>query len=684
MTGKGTPDQPDPFDYADDFQGDLTPDPWHLTEDEERYRAEAYEKVLHYTRDYGLAILPVHWMASETACSCRQGELCDLGNNGKGMAKHPCDLRWPEVATSDPEQAARWWRPPQPGEPATDWRPRANVGYRTGGRRFTTDVDTDDGKPGAASLARLEEQGGEKMPVTLTYRTGGGGTQYVTLAPEGVEVRNSASKIAPGIDLRGYNGFCILPPSRSAKGEYVMLIDVCPDVPCAGWEADWLREQHSGRTEHIRRHPCGDPRQIPKDGLTKRAHAYITAAFKDAVTTVASAPDGQRNQSLNDETFDMFSKFVPAGLLSADDVAAAMQEAGESCGLEPGAVSATIESAWIGGQRKDRSSEVPDFLFAEPGDESEDRPQLPGLVPMVYEFERTYTLRRTEGGEFVSRPDLVTGLPALTCDIGDELGHRLRRWWRTQAETWEDYIAKLIAQATGEEANGKDEDKEHAAVCPPDATFTNALSHLRASADQHPRVVRHFRCFDDPDQRRIVVDLANDRGQVVEITPDGFEVKDLRAVDGEPWFARNSDMQPQAVPVQPGNVLAALEEAREVFNVTPEQWKIILAAAAVWHFASIPRPGGWLSGVSGTGKTTRGWMWAGLVDPVEFLDNETDAGIAVGTALAGGPPRRSQRAGLPHWAPAMSIWRRTAARGMGAQFAAWVASVGRGAPSVPR
>jgi DNA-binding HxlR family transcriptional regulator len=26
--------------------------------------------------------------------------------------------------------------------------------------------------------------------------------------------------------------------------------------------------------------------------------------------------------------------------------------------------------------------------------------------------------------------------------------------------------------------------------------------------------------------------------------------------------------------------------------------------------------------------------------------------VAVGTALAGGPPRRSQRAGLPHWAPA--------------------------------
>jgi hypothetical protein len=27
--------------------------------------------------------------------------------------------------------------------------------------------------------------------------------------------------------------------------------------------------------------------------------------------------------------------------------------------------------------------------------------------------------------------------------------------------------------------------------------------------------------------------------------------------------------------------------------------------------------------------------------------------IAVGTAVAGGPPRRSQRAELPHWAPAL-------------------------------
>jgi hypothetical protein len=36
--------------------------------------------------------------------------------------------------------------------------------------------------------------------------------------------------------------------------------------------------------------------------------------------------------------------------------------------------------------------------------------------------------------------------------------------------------------------------------------------------------------------------------------------------------------------------------------------------------------------------------------------------VAVGTVLTDGPPRRSQRAGLPHWAPVMGAWRRTALR----------------------
>jgi hypothetical protein len=357
------------LEYAEDYRNI---EPWELTEAQEDYRDRAYEAVLHYARDYGLEIFPVSWMKNAVACACRDGESC------VNPGKHPVDLRWPEVATSDPERAARWWRKLGPGDALTDWRPAANIGYRTGIRHFTTDIDTDDGKPGEESLARLIEQGGGKaMPLTLTWQTGGGGRQYVTLVPEGIEVRSSASKLAPGIDIRGFNGYGILPPSRSGKGEYLMLADRSPDVQCPPWEADWLAAQHRKRTEHIRSHPAGDPRQIPRDGLTKRAHGYITKAFSDAVRTVRAAEKTKRNTTLNDEAFDLFAKFAQAGLLGADDITAAMQAAGEACGLGSDEVERTIGSARDGGLRKDRSGELPDFLFEEPGEEDQDELEAP-------------------------------------------------------------------------------------------------------------------------------------------------------------------------------------------------------------------------------------------------------------------------------------------------------------------
>ena len=90
-------------------------------------------------------------------------------------------------------------------------------------------------------------------------------------------------------------------------------------------------------------------------------------------------------------------------------------------------------------------------------------------------------------------------------------------------------------------------------------------------------------------------------------------------------------------------------------------------------------------GYTGDGKRTRrkvsGQTKAAVVDKLRDLHTQLDTGItpkagyvhytvrqaaqdvAVGTALAGGPPRRSQRAELPHWAPTMGGWRRSAARG---------------------
>ena len=59
-------------------------------------------------------------------------------------------------------------------------------------------------------------------------------------------------------------------------------------------------------------------------------------------------------------------------------------------------------------------------------------------------------------------------------------------------------------------------------------------------------------------------------------------------------------------------------------------------------------------------------------------------GVAVGTALTGGPPRRSQRAGLPHWAPTLGEWRRSALRGTDASRERAAATVCGSGASVPR
>jgi hypothetical protein len=49
-----------------------------------------------------------------------------------------------------------------------------------------------------------------------------GGAHLYFQIPEGVEIRNSASKIGPGIDIRGEGGYVILPPSVTPAGEYML------------------------------------------------------------------------------------------------------------------------------------------------------------------------------------------------------------------------------------------------------------------------------------------------------------------------------------------------------------------------------------------------------------------------------------------------------------------------------
>ena len=113
-------------------------------------------------------------------------------------------------ASVDPDVVGRWW---------SRW-PAANVGVPTGERSGLLVLDVDPRDGGAASLTELEEAFGP-LPRTTRARTGGGGEHVFFRYPgeAGGEVRNSASWLGPGLDVRGEGGYVVVPPSRTG-GEY--------------------------------------------------------------------------------------------------------------------------------------------------------------------------------------------------------------------------------------------------------------------------------------------------------------------------------------------------------------------------------------------------------------------------------------------------------------------------------
>lgn len=71
---------------------------------------------------------------------------------------------------------------------------------------------------------------------------------------------------------------------------------------------------------------------------------YVEAALRDATIRVATALEGQRNDTLNREVFAML-RFVADGSLDAADVALAMAQAGRQAGLEQPEIQSTLTSA---------------------------------------------------------------------------------------------------------------------------------------------------------------------------------------------------------------------------------------------------------------------------------------------------------------------------------------------------
>lgn len=144
---------------------------------------------------------------------------CDCGETCSSPGKHPRVKDWQGWATDDLAKLRT----------SAKSFGGCNLGIACGQSGIFV-LDMDPAKGGDESLKRLERQHGA-LPQTWVFLTGGGGRHIVFRDP-GVELdlRNSASKLGPGLDTRGHGGFIVAPQSRHISGRsYAISVDHHPD-----------------------------------------------------------------------------------------------------------------------------------------------------------------------------------------------------------------------------------------------------------------------------------------------------------------------------------------------------------------------------------------------------------------------------------------------------------------------
>jgi hypothetical protein len=131
--------------------------------------------------------------------------------------------------------------------------------------------------------------------------TASGGLHVYFANPER-ELRNSASKIGPGVDIRASGGYAIIPSPGSGYSwdPYWNLDSVAPAAA-----PDWLWPPAPER-------PAAGERPITRQPISR----YAETALDRAVDNIIQAPGGAQRDTLNRETFAI-AGLVAGGVLSS-------------------------------------------------------------------------------------------------------------------------------------------------------------------------------------------------------------------------------------------------------------------------------------------------------------------------------------------------------------------------------
>lgn len=254
-----------------------------------------------------------------------------------GWRVHPCRpgeklpilTDWPKRATTDQTLIDQWW----------GRTPDANIAVATGPGSgiFALDVDGPDGERALADLERRHGSLPEFYPMQWTGS--GRGWQAFFAYPEGRTIRNSAGRLGPKLDTRGDGGYVLVPPSLHPSGRrYAWATDRDP------WEVppepapDWLIDLLDPPAQPEAPRPAWNSPGRPTDDR------YLLRALEAEFALIASAPEGRRNDQLNESAFNLF-RFAQEGRLDVGAIAHGLEAAARHAGLGDREITSTIRSA---------------------------------------------------------------------------------------------------------------------------------------------------------------------------------------------------------------------------------------------------------------------------------------------------------------------------------------------------
>jgi Bifunctional DNA primase/polymerase, N-terminal len=219
-------------------------------------------------------------------------------------------------ATADPAALGELWRR----------CPGPLVGVATGAVSGLDVLDIDDARHPEAADWRAQHH--DRLPPTRAHRTRSGGSHLLFRHADAL--RCSASRIAPGIDVRADGGYIVWWPATAEP--------VLSDVPPAPWP-QWLLDALTPPPAPRRAVAWTPPPNYRAGSL------YASAALRHAAERIARTPIGSRNTTLYAEAYSI-GRLIAEGLVDPQHVADTLAAAAVAAGLTPHEIEGTLRSAF--------------------------------------------------------------------------------------------------------------------------------------------------------------------------------------------------------------------------------------------------------------------------------------------------------------------------------------------------